>query len=332
MYVDVFGQHHRYGPPPGWVRPERESFSASAAWARLIERGLRFEPYSGPSLLNNVRGDCLEPLIVAGKHLLRVRSVAPDELLVDGGLYVIRWDCDEETQSYRSRIGVPATEQIVIAKFLRYIGGEWWCQSSDSICRLDGTVVGQVVGVIAAAAGCAQQAIVHARQPYRNPWAEDSAACGQLGVNAASQMLGGYFASGALYSQASGPTSTNIATAPQVSIYGTGAPAAIDLSCGQSEIYINGAVTSWSVSYAIYRNSEPIPATTTVTYDSVHNSGWSANSWLNLSPLMFSVVDPTPPFGLNTYTLYISAIGASGGSYLQVYNLQITMKVREIKK
>jgi len=192
MYTDPFGKQHRYPPPQGWVQPAYESFNADEDWQRLCERGLQFEPYHGRTQLRGIRGDCLEPLLVAGRHMIEVRPVAPDEPLLDGGLYLIEWADDDEIQIYRDRIGVPPTEKIVIAKFLRFIGGGWWCQCKDSISHLyDNLVVAEVVGVIAlsASAGCAPQETIHARQPICNPFGPESSECSQIGINAATTTL-----------------------------------------------------------------------------------------------------------------------------------------------
>jgi hypothetical protein len=193
MYTDPVGKQHRYGPPAGWVQPARESFNAAEDWQRLCERGLQFKPYYGPTQRSFVRGDCLEPLIVAGRHMLITRAVSPDEPLVDGGLYFIAWNNnDPGIQIYRDKIGVPPTEKIVIAKFLRFIGGEWWCQCKDSIAHLyDNLVVAEIVDVItlgAGVAGCIRDT-VHARQPICNPFGPESSECSQISANAATMTL-----------------------------------------------------------------------------------------------------------------------------------------------
>jgi hypothetical protein len=117
-----------------------------------------------------VRGTCLSPLLVAG-DLFTVRAVSEGELLIDGGLYVIEWSNEAEVQAYRDSINLASKEPVVIAKFLRYFSGEWWCMCRDSFARLDGIVVGMVVGAVSACAPA-----VHA---------PESAGCSQIGANAA---------------------------------------------------------------------------------------------------------------------------------------------------
>jgi hypothetical protein len=145
VHRDPFGHEHRYGPPVGWVQPASWHSNADEDWALLCARGLRFEPYAGPTRVRIARGTCLEPLVIAG-DLLTVRPVASDEALVDGALYVIDWANAAEVQAYRDEIGAPRNEPILIAKFLRYMGFGWWCQCRDSFARLDGVVVEEVVG------------------------------------------------------------------------------------------------------------------------------------------------------------------------------------------
>lgn len=192
MWTDPFGREPRYAPPPGWLRPERESFNADEDWKRLIEAGPVLPDYSGPTSVRFIRGDCLEPLLVAGQHAIQVRPVAADEPLVDGGMYSIEWD--EETEpmrAYYDKHGISPTEKIQIVKFLRFICGEWWCQCKDSIARLEGRVVAQVVSIVSLSTvvGCTGSA-VHARQPAcGNPFDSQSAQCGQVSPNAVTDVL-----------------------------------------------------------------------------------------------------------------------------------------------
>ena len=135
-----------------------EHFNAAEDWQQRCKRGLQFEPYSGDTHIRIIRGTCLNPLITAGE-VFRVRDVADDETLIDGGLYMIEWSNESETQLYRDQINAPRTETILIAKFLKYLCAEWWVVCRDSFARLDGIVVGQVVGVVSANAPA-----VHASQ------------------------------------------------------------------------------------------------------------------------------------------------------------------------
>jgi hypothetical protein len=183
---------HTYQPPLGWTEPEGQQSIGPADWAALVAKGLSFEPYRGNTRLLGVRGDCLNPLVVAGRDMLVTRRVLADEVLVDGGLYCIRWNDAAEIQLYRDRQNIPATEQITITKVLRFFAGEWWCQCKDSLARLNGEVVEMVVGVMSS---CTEA--VHA---FAN----------QLGVNAATST----------YSLAVvGPNTYNAGTLPAAPTY-----------------------------------------------------------------------------------------------------------------
>jgi hypothetical protein len=166
MYTDIFNVEHRYAPPEGWVlRDHTVNFSAPEAWADMVAKGLSFAEYHGPSTLTPVRGDCLEPLITE-RHMLRTRPVAPDEPLIDGGLYGIELGAsaeNSETAAYRERHGMAPGESFVICKFLRWIGMEWYAQCKDSVCRLSG--YGEVVAMVVAVSGCEP---VHAGQLQTN--------------------------------------------------------------------------------------------------------------------------------------------------------------------
>jgi hypothetical protein len=155
MYTDIFNVEHRYAPPEGWVlRDHTVNFSAAESWADMVAKGLSFPEYHGPSTWTPVRGDCLEPLITE-RHMLRTRPVAPDEPLIDGGLYGIELGAsaeNSEAAAYRERVGIPAGQPFVIAKFLRWIGSEWYAQCKDSVCRLSG--YGEVASMVVAVSGC----------------------------------------------------------------------------------------------------------------------------------------------------------------------------------
>jgi hypothetical protein len=155
MYTDIFNVEHRYAPPGGWVlRAHTVNFSAAEEWAALVERGLSFPEYRGPSTLTPVRGDCLEPLITQ-KHMLRTRPVAVDEPLIDGGLYAIELGAsaeNSEAAAYREKHGMEPGESFVICKFLRWIGMEWFAQAKDSVSRL--SEYGAVVAMVVAVSGC----------------------------------------------------------------------------------------------------------------------------------------------------------------------------------
>jgi hypothetical protein len=153
MYIDIYRKTHRYAPPAGWVqRDGAESFSAAEDWAVLAAMGLDLPQYFGPSALSPVRGDCLEPLIT-DRHMLRTRPVAPDEPLIDGHVYVLELGASadgDEAAAYREKWGMLPGEKFVIAKVLRWIGGEWYAQCRDSVASLEGygAVVARVVEVL----------------------------------------------------------------------------------------------------------------------------------------------------------------------------------------
>jgi hypothetical protein len=193
MYIDPFGKEHRYGPPAGWAPPAFERFDAGEDWARLVERGLQFEPYHGSTRLCFTRGDCLKPLLIAGEHWLRIRQVAPDEPLIDGGLYIFEcpWkdaDNPDEIKAYCDKMGVPVTEKVTVMKFLRFAAYEWYylCnQGIGSLTKCGGIVLSMVVAVIPLA-GCATEAQARAAV-CGNPFDAESVSCdtAQIGLNAA---------------------------------------------------------------------------------------------------------------------------------------------------
>ncbi len=122
MYTDPWRRKHRYAPPAGWAPKDgNPSFFRCRRFGDECRRDLEFPKYRGPSGLRGVRGDCLEPLVTQ-RHILHVRPVRPDELLIDGGLYTL--ELGESAQSseaiaYREKWGVGAGEAFVITKFAR---------------------------------------------------------------------------------------------------------------------------------------------------------------------------------------------------------------------
>jgi hypothetical protein len=173
MYTDIYGREHRYAPPLGYVQKDGTvHFCAADEWAAQVKRGLRFEPYGGADTHVRIsRGTCLNPLIVAGDRM-RIRPVAEDETLIDGGLYLIRWHDESEVQLYRDSINLKGTEPIIIAKYLRFFAGQWWILCKDSMHRLNGTIVGQIVG-----------------KAVPSPEIAPAVHAPQLGQNAATQIL-----------------------------------------------------------------------------------------------------------------------------------------------
>lgn len=342
MFTDQFGREHRYGPPANYVRPPagvQINFSADEDWQRLCARGLQFEPYSGPSRIYGVRGDCMEPLLIAGKHMLHVRPHAPDEPLIDGGMYCIEWnEADAELlPAYKERQGIPATEKIVITKFLRWMHGDWWSQCKDSVAHLNGVVVGMVVGVTAlsAAAGCGpvDAPAVHARQPCGNPFGPESAECAQVGLNAASQIYALYAAAPAIADFGNSVNlvnSTLAGSALTVNMSGT-YPVAIDLQFTFG-ITIPTGCTSWGVTFGIARgvSNPPISGTAVFHIDST-KADWSVGSRLTWT-VTLSVVDPSPVAGSATYYLTETTTGTSPSGPMGSTFTQMSMKIREIKR
>jgi hypothetical protein len=157
MYIDPFGKEHRYGPPAGFVRAEgQQSFSAKNEWEKIVARGLQFPDYNGPTDLGSARGTCLNPLL-SKHHIYRTRPVAPDEQLVDGGLYI--FECDwknkddqEKVKAYCAEMGVLMGEKNLIMKFLRYVLDEWYYVCNQGMGSLTNTgnavVLAQVVEVL----------------------------------------------------------------------------------------------------------------------------------------------------------------------------------------
>jgi hypothetical protein len=185
MFVDRFGKQHRYPPPTGWVQPEGHQSLGPADWDALVEKGLSFEPYDGPTMLRGVRGDCLEPLVQAGKHLFIMRLLGAEEPLIDGAMYSIAWNPTAAESDYRQRWNIPATEHIEIVKILKYFAGDWraWCK--DSSVELDGVVTAQVVGMLS----MTQPVSAHAEQSvHAFQLADTDADTGQLGANAATDI------------------------------------------------------------------------------------------------------------------------------------------------
>ena len=198
----ITGREHRYAPPVEWTPPTGQvSFHADQEWEALVERGLSFPDYEGPSYISRVRGDCLEPLIT-DQHVLRARSVSPDEQLIDGGIYALELGASaSDAAVYRNRMGIPAEETIVIAKVLRFIGYEWYAVCKDSLVSLNeyGDVIAMIVAVLPLDSGSLIESEVHARQE-----------CGQVNLNAATTTLTVSYAAAAVANSSVG-INTNIA-------------------------------------------------------------------------------------------------------------------------
>ena len=136
-----------------------DAVNADEEWQKLCARGLSFPPYHGPSQLRGIRGDCLYPLLIEGQHAIRCTPMTPDEPIVDGGLYMLDLGNsahNSEAEAYRAKHGLAPRESFVIAKFLRWVGFEWYAVCKDSLVSLNeyGPVLAMVVAVLPLT-GCA---------------------------------------------------------------------------------------------------------------------------------------------------------------------------------
>jgi hypothetical protein len=217
MHTDPFGREHRYGPPQGWVHPPGQLSLGPDDWDALVARGVQFKPYDGPRIVCRTFGDCLSPLFNGGQEYFEVRELAPDESLVDGGLYIVEPENQEEIrQIVKDRLGRSIPGVVSIAKFLRFFGGQWILVNREGLDYLRmGTVTHEVVGFIPLTgprAGFSSTPMTHGAAPLaaglagavatasmlltgcadgeaphcnRQPFAADSPECSQVGLNAA---------------------------------------------------------------------------------------------------------------------------------------------------
>lgn len=317
-YIDPFGKEHRYGPPAGWVQPARQSVGP-AEWDALVARGLlRFDPYDGPTELRAVRGDCLAPLIT-DRDALRVRPIGADEPLIDGGLYAIRWTNEDEAQAYRDKINLQSKEPIVVAKFLRYIGGMWYCQCNTALMRLaDGVVIAVVVGIVA---GCTNGGpAIHARAlPCGNPFSPEPAHCAELGDNAATNVSLGTAASTTLntssYTMMASLTVGPFDAAAEVVITCTGEWAMVTGVNAETSPIVNvGIATTMGGGQQIVYNPKTTQAAGTTT-----NGGIAQEQTFALAQGA-------------TGTYYWTGLGGGGQTTTTAYILDATMKAEVIKK
>jgi hypothetical protein len=325
MYKDPFGKEHRYGPPAGWVQPEGQESLGPAEWDALVKRGVSFPRYYGPAVLMRTFGNCLSPLLVGGQHYLRARPLAPDETLIDGGLYVLEPENQEEIRRIcEERLGVVKTGIVSITKFLRYVGFEWWMLNREGIdCLGMGTVTHEVVGVIPL--NVAKQVGIVALS--------ESEACGQIQANAVSQIISSAF-SGIFPATICGITVPANSTTGYTSVFTvsgtmTGAPVAVDLIMGLAVSPTSGAI-SWSAGVTVYRDGVAISGATVATLNST-NSVWSAGSG-NTYPIAITLVDGSPTAGAHTYAIMITGSIAGGSATLTVNATTCSIKVREIKR
>jgi hypothetical protein len=316
MYTDEHGRSHRYPPPANYIRPQRETFSAADDWARLVKRGLQFDAYRGHTSVRVARGRCLNPLVTAG-DLLTVRDVPAGEPLVDGNLYIVDWDNADEVQKYRDEINVPSTEPILIAKFLRFICGEWRTQCRDSVARLDGVIVGMIVGVNSLSEVGDYNGAAHA---------------GQIGDNAASQIVSNFSATGLVVVAYTGSTTTS-GDAVSATILTTGNPVAVDAS-GSYSTSVGSGATFTSLTMSIYRDGSVLASGQASFVDTELDPG--NFSFIFYHPVSLFATD-APAAGTHTYTLHLAIAGSgtglgsppqkAGGTLINAL-----IKIREYKK
>jgi len=248
-------------------------------------------------------------------------------------LYVLDGGKHQNTPAaiaYRERMGLPAEEKLMIAKFLRFSAFEWWAQCKDNISRLDGfIVVGEVVGIVVTAAalmlaGCAPGDAVHARSPVcnRQPFASQPNECSAIGNNAASAMASNY--SNTTVTTTAGPGVTDNVAIISVTLTTFGFPTAIDAGATiQASQATGGILTTCLLS--IYRDGSIIPSSQFDVTSVYPGSGNYSQS------LLLSATD-SPAAGSHTYSLHLTLKngGASGIANLAAWANFI--KVREIKK
>jgi hypothetical protein len=322
MHIDAFGQRHRYGPPPGYTPPAQEVFCVGEEWSRLVERGLQFPPYSGPTTRFGARGSCLEPL-VTDRHMLLTRAVDPDEPLIDGSLVCIEWLDAEEAQRHRDAIGVVSKDPIVICKIARIICGEWYLLCKDSITPLlDNLIVAAVVAVLPLT-GCAPQAAVHARAICENPFSPSPTECSGLGLNAASQIGSNFSASGGAATTST--ASPAYATAVSITLTCTGYPVSIDVS--GTYFFATGSIGTPVATLSIYRDGVALASGGSFTTGTLPNSTTS-------TPTPFSMIaSDLPSAGTHTYSLVVESQGAIGALVdTSVVVSNAYLKVREYKR
>jgi hypothetical protein len=316
MYVDVFGHEHRYGPPTGYVRPDGIAESLGPAdWVARVARGLQFAPYTGTDVTCRLAsGTCLEPLVTAGEVLV-LRPMSDEEALIDGGLYVIDWHDARACADYRESVGMPAGTTLHIAKFLRYVGGDWWCECKDNISRLNGTVIAMVVGL-------------EKLRPLRFSDKEAATAfAASLDPNAASQVLS---VSGSNWGGTTNAASPQTFTSLTLTLIATGEPVSIDVS--GTYIAYTSATGTPSISMFITRDGAQLPGSITGYF----TTGTLPNSLL-ISPTPVSIIaTDSPAAGAHVYGVSIVVTGATGGSgsYANTFcdMSNYTIKVREYKR
>jgi hypothetical protein len=195
----------------------------------------------------------------------------------------------------------------VIAKYLRYIAGEWYCQCKDSIAPLNGVVVALVVGVVPA------DGPVH---------------CGQIANNAVSQMSNTFM---------SGSTSNGTTAVPVVNrIAGTGnittsagSQCHITVNADVPTVTCNASITGFNISFRILKNGVTTGAQ--VLMFSHLTSYYVAGGIIAIPPFILDFVDPSPGTGAVSYNLGVSVTPFGAGGTVSV-TTSGQMILKEIKK
>lgn len=336
-YTDLFGRQHRYGPPATAVPLSGTvTFNAEQEWGKLCVRGLKFPHYEGPSSLSRVVGDCLYPLLVEGKHQLRIAPMGPDDVLVDGGLYVLELGgLAHSSLAEELRAKFNLGENFVICKILRWIVDEWYVVFKDGMSPLSryGAVVAQVVAVlplIAPLTGCAPTP-EHTRQDHvcNNPFDAASPACASIDPNAVSTIGS---ANSATNVASGGAINVNTnTTVISLTVTTTGAAVEVDASCtAQILNSVGGFMTVANLK--IFRDGSAVSG---AEWDPT-NGGSSGNLNSTTMPQSQQVtltVTDAPAAGSHTYSLVMNTTwshSTSGIASLNCFNNFI--KVREIKR
>jgi hypothetical protein len=310
---------HTYPPPVGYEAPTSFSFNAAADWQRLVAEGFQPDSYEGTDTsLRTMRGDCLSPLIIEGQHATVSRPLGPNERLVDGGLYVIEWDIENEVaeagRKLREKYGLASTDKIVIAKFLRYLCGTWYIHCNEALAPLHGTVIAKVIRIepLERTAGSTAQMAAGAITQVVNSTLSSLTSASLTGTTAAP-------ASNVSMDSLAITTLTN----SPVNVVCTSLP---DASGDQ----VNSSVTGFQVSYTVWRNGVNINAP--VATFSHQNTTWAAGSTIHTPPVTFDFVDPSPGIGYQLYSLRCSVTPSGTGGSITAHRDSICWSLMELKK
>jgi hypothetical protein len=285
-----------YPPPVGYVAPESFTFSASADWARILAKGLSFEPYyyGTAAELRPVVGDCLYPLLIECQHALITRPLAADEAIVDGDLYVIEWANADEVAAFRDSKG-RALAHNQIAKFLRYICGDWYTQCNDSVARLDGNIIGKVVGVVdVERAAHAGQIAPNAITAYVTQTMSQSVSNGTTAVPVVNRVAG------------SGTITVASASTVHVTINGD-----------VPQVTCNASITGFNVSFRILKGGVTT-GSPVVLYSHLSAYFNTTSGVIAIPAFTIDFVDPSPGAGAVTYNLGVSVTPFGAGGTISV--------------